>query len=88
MSSAPGFHLATVAHDGRLWVVYLETVDDPKRPDLCRARLRFDPADASGDFAPTQTAAIIIEDSFDEAVARARTFDEQQLAGLLRSTLP
>jgi len=31
---------------------------------------------------------IIIEDSYEEAVAKARSFDVRQLQGLLRSVLP
>ena len=36
----------------------------------------------------TETTVIIIEDSYDAALAKARSFDERQLEGLLRSTLP
>jgi len=87
--SAPGLHIATLAHAGRIWDVYLEFDDDPHRPQSYRARLRFDPADST-DFEeqPARTTVIIIEHSYEEAVAKARTFDERQLEGLLRSALP
>jgi hypothetical protein len=87
--SAPGLHVATLAHDGRIWDAYLEFDDDPHRPDVYRARLRFDAAD-SVDFAeePTRTTVIIIEESYEKAVIKARSFDDRQLQGLLRSALP
>lgn len=83
-----GLHLATVAHDGRIWDVYVEFEDDPRRPDAYRARLRYDTPDAEDIQGPCRTAVIIIEDSFEEAVARARTFEDRQLTALLRSVLP
>lgn len=87
--SVPGLHVATIAHGRRIWDAYLEFDDDPHRPDLYRARLRFDAA-ASDDFAddPIRTTVIIIEKSYEEAVAKARSFDDRQLKGLLRSVLP
>lgn len=84
--SAEGLHVAALAHGGRLWTAFLEFDDDPHRPDSYRARLRFEPADDDG--AATRTAVIIIEESYEAAVSKARAFDERQLAGLLRSTLP
>lgn len=85
--SEDGFHIASLAHAGRLWTAYLEFDDDPHAPRTYRARIRFEP---TGDDAlrATRTAVIIIEDSFEEAKAKARAFDERQLSGLLRSTLP
>lgn len=83
-----GLHLATVAHDGRIWDVYVEFEDDPRRPDAYRARLRFDTPDTGDVQGPFRTTVIIIEDSFEEAVARARTFEDRQLTALLRSVLP
>ena len=85
---AAGVHIATIAHAGRLWGVWLELVDDPHRPDVYRGRLRYEPADAGEGEAPHRTTTIIIEDSYEAAVARARNMDEHQLAGLLRSCLP
>ncbi|MCH2470903.1 MAG: hypothetical protein MK486_12935 [Gemmatimonadetes bacterium] len=87
--SVPGLHVATIAHRRRIWDAYLEFDDDPHRPDLYRARLRFDAADAS-DFVgkPVRTTVIVIEQSYEEAVAKARSFDDRQLQGLLRSALP
>jgi hypothetical protein len=85
--SRDGFHIASLAHAGRLWTAYLEFDDDPHAPRSYRARIRFEPT-AGGAADATRTAVIIIEDSFEEAKAKARAFDERQLAGLLRSTLP
>ena len=87
--SVPGLHVATIAHRRRIWDAYLEFDDDPHRPDLYCARLRFDAADAS-DFVgePVRTTVIVIEQSYEEAVAKARSFDDRQLQGLLRSALP
>ena len=44
----------------------------------------------STDFEDPQprTTVIIIEESYEEAVAKARRFDERSLEGLLRSALP
>ena len=80
--------MATLAHVGRIWDAYLEFDDDPHRPDVYRARLRFDPADALAEDESARTAVIIIEASYEDAVTKARSFDERQLSGLLRSTLP
>lgn len=83
-----GLHIATVAHDGRIWDVYVEFDDDPRRPEMYRARLRFDAPDAGDGDHPFRTGVIILESSFEEAVARARTFEDRQLTALLRSVLP
>jgi hypothetical protein len=80
--------VATLAHDGRLWEAYLEMDDDPHRPEVCRAHLRFDPTDTAGGEEPVSTGVIIIENSYEEAVAKVRGFDERQMEGLLRSALP
>jgi len=81
-------HVATIAHEGLLWDTYLEFEDDPHRPLSFRGRLRFDVAGAGGAVRSAQTTVIFIEDSYEEAVAKARRMDERQLAGLLRSALP
>lgn len=87
--SAPGLHVATIAHRRRIWDAYLEFDDDPQRPDVYRARLRFDAADSTDVVGePVRTTVIVIEDSYEEAVAKARSFDDRQLEGLLRSALP
>jgi len=89
MSAEPrGLHLATVAHGGHLWDAYLELVDDPRRPDSFRARVRFDSPHGGEDDGTYRTGVIIIEHSYEEAVRKARTFDDRQLQGLLRSVLP
>jgi len=86
--AAPGLHLATIAHDGHLWDAYLEFEDNPRLPASFRARVRFNSAAAEGQAASTQTTVIVIEESYEEAVAKARTFDDRQLKSLLRSALP
>jgi len=84
-----GLHFATIAHDGRIWDAYLEFDDDAHRPDIYRARIRFDPAN-SIDFADPnpRTTVIIIEESYEAAVVKARRFDERALEAMLRSALP
>ncbi len=86
--SAPGLHIATIAHAGIIWDTYLDFESDPHRPTSFRARLRFEPPTLEDGPAMTHTAIIIIEDSYEDAVARARSFDDRSLSDLLRSTLP
>jgi len=81
-------HVATIAHAGHLWEVYLEPVDDPRRPPGFRGRVRFDRVGPGAANATARTAPIIIEDSQQEAVAKVRGMDDRQLEGLLRSSLP
>lgn len=88
MTNPRGLHLATLAHGGRIWDAYLELVDDPHRPDTFRALLRFDSPDGGEADGAYRTGVIIVEPSYEEAVARARAFDERTLQGLLRSVLP
>lgn len=83
-----GVHLTSLAHGGRLWTAYLEFQGDPHRPESYRARIRFDPADHVDGEGPRRTTVIVIEPSYEAALAKARAFDERQLAGLLRSVLP
>lgn len=83
-----GLHVATIAHGGLLWDAYLEFADDPRRPRSFRGRFRFERAGPDGAGVTAQTAVIIIEESYEEAVARARGMDDRQLEGLLRSALP
>ena len=83
-----GQHMATVSHEGRFWDVYLEFEDEPRRPTTYRARLCFFPADPADGEEASRTTVIIIEDSFEEAMAKAHALNEIQLQGLLRSTLP
>lgn len=89
--SVPGLHVATLTYEGRIWDAYLEFDDDPRRPTSYRGRLRFDAADEASEEeedTAARTTVIIIEDSYEEAVAKARSFDTRQLQGLLRSCLP
>jgi len=83
-----GQHLASISHAGRFWEVYLEFSDDPRRPSSYRGLLCFSPADSEGEAASHRTTAIIIEESYEEAVRKARGFKAYQLQGLLRSVLP
>lgn len=86
--SAKGLHVATIAHEGQLWDVYLDFVDQPNDPVHYRGRIRFNQAGGDAKGTPTQTTVIIIEESYESAIAKARTFDERQLQAMLRSTLP
>tara|TARA_B100001765_G_scaffold148176_1_gene94780 strand:+ start:510 stop:680 length:171 start_codon:yes stop_codon:yes gene_type:complete len=52
------------------------------------ARLRFDVANPTNVEETPRTTVIIIEESYQEAVAKARDFDDRQLEALLRSALP
>jgi len=86
--SPPGLHIATIAHCGLIWDTYLDFDNDLHRPDSYRGKLRFEPPTAEDGPDATQTIVIIIEESYEEAVAKARGFDDRQLQDLLRSTLP
>ena len=81
-------HVATVSHQGRFWDVFLEFVDDPRRPDIYRGVLCFAPSDLNEGEGPARTTAIIVEPSYEQAVRKARSLEEHQLVGLLRSVLP
>lgn len=83
-----GPHLATVSHRGHFWDVYIEIVDDPRRTDSVKGRLCFSPADDTAVGGPVRTASILIEPSYQEVIHRARSFEDHQLIGLLRSALP
>ena len=88
-SHGVGVHVGTIAHEGLLWDAYLEFADDPRRPLAFRGRLRFDrAAGPDGEGESAQTTVIIIEESYEEAVAKARSMDDRQLSSLLRSALP
>lgn len=88
--STPGLHFATIAHEGLIWDAYLEFEDDPRRPTSFRAKVRFEPPTTAAEGGPdtAETTVIIIESSYEEAVAKARSFDDRQLQGLLRSARP
>ena len=83
-----GQHLATISHDGRFWEVYLEFQDDPRDPTSYRGLLCFSPADGTGTEPARRTTTILIEDSYEEVVSKARAFEDFQLQALLRSVLP
>jgi hypothetical protein len=87
-SEAPGLHIATIAHEGQLWDAYLAFDEAPHEPQRYRARVRFNQAGVAGDPTVTQTTVIIIEESYEDAIAKARGLDNRQLQGLLRSSLP
>ncbi len=80
--------LATISYEGRFWEVFVEFDDDPRHPDTSRARLCFFPADPGEEDQPVRTAVILIEDSYEEVMAKARSLEEHLLQGLLRSALP
>ncbi len=81
-------HLATLAHDGRFWDVYLELADQEAPGDPARGRIAFSPGDRAEGEAAVRTAEIFVEPSSEEAIARARALREHHLLGLLRSCLP
>lgn len=87
-SASPGHHLATISHEGRFWDVYVEFEDDPRRPDTYRALLCYFPGDPGDEECEVRTTVIIIEDSFEEAMIKARSLEDVQLQALLRSALP
>ncbi len=83
-----GQHLTTISHDGRFWEVYLEFQDDPRIPTGFRGLLCFSPA-AGGEVASAlRTTTILIEDSYETVVSKARALEDFQLQSLLRSVLP
>lgn len=82
-----GVHVATVAYQGRIWETWLDFEDDPRRPATYRARFRFEAPDGEAVGRAT-TTILIIEDSYEEAIAKAMAFDDRSLQGLLRSALP
>lgn len=96
MSTAPSrtpqpsghVHVATIAHAGRIWETWLEFEDDPRRPTSHRARFRFEPPSGDDAVKSAFTTYLIVEESYDAAVAKARSFDDRVLQGMLRSTLP
>ena len=81
-------HLATMAHDGVIWDVYMDFESDVHGAASYRARLRFEPPSGQSGPSSTCTTVIIIEESYEDAVKKARVFDNRQLQALLRSTLP
>lgn len=87
-NAQPGVHIATIAHEGLIWDAYLDFEEHIHPAAGHRARVRFEPPPGSEGPTTTATTVIIIEDSYEEAVAKARGFDDRQLQSLLRSTLP
>ena len=83
-----GHHLATIGHEGRFWDVYLEFEDDPRRPETFRALLCYFPGDPGDGEEAARTAVIIIADTFEDAIMKARGLEDVQLQALLRSVLP
>ena len=82
-----GVHVATVAYQGRIWETWLDFDDDPRRPTTFRARFRFESPE--GDTVHRAvTTALIIEESYEDAIKKAMSFDDRALHGLLRSALP
>ena len=88
MNRSEGPHIATISEGGRFWDVYLEVVEDIRRPEMCRALLCFSPADGGERDTLLRTAPILIEPSYGEAMAKAGEMSEHQLVAMLRSCLP
>jgi len=83
-----GTLLSTISHEGRFWDAFLEFKDDPRRPDSYRGLICFAPVDNEMGEPPRRTTTIIIEESYEAAMEKARALGEHQLQGLLRSLLP
>ncbi|HAT36944.1 MAG TPA: hypothetical protein DCS75_00515 [Gemmatimonadetes bacterium] len=83
-----GVHIATIAHQASIWDVYLDIDGHVHPAKTYRASLRFEPPTGSEGESSVSTTVLIIEDSYEEAIAKARSFDDRQLQGLLRSALP
>ena len=83
-----GQHLATISHDGRFWDAFVEFEQDPAHAESYRALLCFSPSDLNAGEQPTRTTTIIVESTYEDAIRKARSFEEHPLVGLLRSTLP
>lgn len=83
-----GEHVTTLSYLGRFWDVFLELESDPRRGSLVRALLCFSPSDLNAGEKPARTGTIIIEPTYQEALDKAKGFEPNQLAGLLRSALP
>ena len=83
-----GLHLTTISHDGRFWEVYLEFQDDPRAPRSYRGLLCFSPSTGAEAESAWRTTTILIEDSHESVVSKARDFEDFQLQSLLRSLLP
>jgi hypothetical protein len=85
---SPGHHLTTASHDGRFWDVYLEFEEHRGSGDRFRAVLAFSPVDRAEGERTLRTIPVIVEDTYDEVVQRARLLDDHQLSAFLRSLLP
>ena len=83
-----GQHLTTISHDGLFWEVYLEFQDDPRAPTSYRGLLCFSPSISAEGESALRTATILIEDSHERLVSKARDLADFQLQSLLRSLLP
>jgi len=86
--SQSGNHLTTISHEGRFWDVYLELDDDARQSSTCRGLLAFSPAGGRTEDGLVRTTVLFIEDSYEEVLRKARSFDMRQLEALLRSALP
>jgi hypothetical protein len=83
-----GQPITTVSHDGRFWHVFLEFAEHLQPGDRYRALLAFTPADQGESEGTLRTIPLLIEDSYEEVVRRARALDAVQLSAFLRSLLP
>lgn len=83
-----GQNLATISYDGRFWDVFLEFEQDPASAETFRALICFSPTDLNDGERPTRTTTLIVESTYEDAIRKAQEFEDHQLVGLLRSTLP
>jgi hypothetical protein len=83
-----GQHLTTISHDGHFWEVHLEFQDDPRVPTSYRGLLCFSPATSAQEKLALRTTTILIEDSYEMVMSKARSLQDFQLQSLLRSLLP
>ena len=85
-----GEHVTTLSYLGRFWDVFMEmeVESNARRPGLVRALLCFSPSDLNAGEKPARTGTIIVEASYQDALDKAKSLEEHQLVGLLRSSLP
>ena len=83
-----GQHLTTISYGGRFWDVFVEFEQDPASAETYRALICFSPSDLNAGERPTRTTTLIVESTYEDAIRKAQSFEEHELVGLLRSTLP
>jgi hypothetical protein len=81
-------HVTTISHEGSFWEILLDFEKDPTQISTFRGFLRFSSANEESVLPDLRTSVIIIEDSFEKALGKARSLEEHHLQSLLRSLLP